>query len=266
MSSLYDSEKKLKLELPSLSRLELTSPRAVNGAALRLESVLLQRSAQHSEAPVDVTSETVAALHALYERYETNLEKKYAERVIDRDAQVETYPLYERFGGLTAKEIAAAEIQKTDNVLFIGSGPFPVSPILLHQQSGGARIHCFDSSQEACDTSRRLVARLGLQRAITIDRKAGQDARLPSASAPGEMSEYDVVVVALLAQPKQKVLDRIQKTASSDTRVVLRTSEGNRRLLYAGAEDICISGFKEIGAYHAGANETISGVVLQRAA
>ncbi len=253
-------------ELHPLSQVETTSPRAVKHAALLLESDLLSTPAQHSEVPVGVTSETVAALHALYERYETNLEEEYARLVIDGDVPVETYPLYERFASLTAKEIAAAEIQKTDNVLFIGSGPFPVSPILLHQQSGGARIHCFDSSQEACDTSRRLVARLGLQQAITIERKAGQDARLPSASAPGEMSEYDVVVVALLARPKQRLLNRIRETTRLGTRVVLRTSEGNRRLLYAAAEDICISGFEEIGAYHAGANETISGVVLQRAA
>jgi hypothetical protein len=250
-------------ELVPLSQTALDEPESVNRAVMALEGDLLPMAAEETSVPPDIDPETVAALNALYERYEVNLEKRYASLVIRRLTTVHNYPLYGRFERLIAKEVETAELKAKDRILFIGSGPFPISPILLHEKTGGAVIDCYDSSAEACRTSRELLGKLGMSNVVRVHELAGQDAELPTVDSPGELGVYDAIVVALLAQPKRALLHRIW-LSNPGAKVILRTSDGNRRLLYAGMDVSTLdrAHFTQTGEYHAGSFDTISGVVL----
>lgn len=253
----------LSAQLAEIAR-DQHKDRATRDAAVRrLESLLL--SAPALSTTFQAHGRLRAVLNEMYEAYETDLENDFAAKVLSEGAPIEQYPLYERFSRLVRREVREAGIGSNSRVLFIGSGPFPISPILLHKLSGGASVDCFDQSEEACETSAQVLEKLGLSDAIKVFNVTAQDARRPTFTTPGEMTLYNVVVVALLAQPKENVMRRLWGSVGVGPRIVMRNSEGTRRLIYEGINTDYLADhrFKRVGEYHAGVDDTISGLVLQ---
>jgi hypothetical protein len=134
----------------------------VHSNALRLEELILS-----SPFPPSRESEIVdrlkrqgqlVKLQRLYEAFETNLERNFARRLLEDDHVRETdYLLYGRFEKLIRNEIELAEIQSSDRVIFIGSGPFPISAILMSRLTGCA-VHCYDKRLDFVKMSTEVVS------------------------------------------------------------------------------------------------------------
>ncbi len=107
-------------------------------------------------------------------------------------------------------------------VLFIGSGPFPLSAIWLNRILG-VSVDGIDVAPAAVRESSSLMASLGLENIIGLRHE-------PERSY--DVSEYDLIVIALLAKPKEQILENIHRTARKDCTVICRTSFGLRSLLY----------------------------------
>lgn len=261
-SSFHTQPNDLLRELENLSKTTLNDRLGVREAGRQLERLLLVETV---DALPELCTETCAGLQALYEQYETDLEEDFALRIIEGDAIVVEYPLYDRFNRLVKSECKLAEILPSDKLLFVGSGPFPISPILFSTISG-AQVDCFDSSPEACSISRKVIDKLNLSDRVRVIQKSAQDVDLPTVMTPGDYGKYDVVVVALLAQPKAAILDQIWRSVGPYPRVVLRYSEGSRELLYKGMDlSSAIYGNRFVlgEAHHAGTSDTISSIVCQ---
>ncbi|QHQ29187.1 putative nicotinamide synthase cyclopropane fatty acid synthase protein [Xanthomonas albilineans] len=109
-----------------------------------------------------------------------------------------------------------------ERILFIGSGPLPLSAIWFSRILD-VHVDGIDISKSAVEESSTLIKVLGLDRSIRIIHRNAVDY---------DVSNYDMIVIALLAKPKQLLLDNIARTARSDCTIVCRTSFGLRSLIY----------------------------------
>ncbi len=132
------------------------------------------------------------------------------------------FALYPRYEALMRSQVEGLPLERPERVAFIGSGPVPLSGILLADLYGIDCV-CVDSDAQAVDLSRRVVSRLGLAEHVSIVR--GDESVLA-----GE--RFDCVLLAALAEPKKRIFsflhDALHGTA---TPVIYRTYTGMRAVL-----------------------------------
>src|SRR3989344_1674767 len=83
-------------QLDRLTATDIHDPKAVQDAAISMESLLLAHPATNGIAP-RLGETTLRAANVLYETYETNLENDFAARLLHGEVTPSDYPLYERF-------------------------------------------------------------------------------------------------------------------------------------------------------------------------
>lgn len=132
--------------------------------------------------------------------------------------------------------VKSSKITAQDNVLFIGSGPVPTTPILLNMYSG-CKVDCVEQSKKYANISRKIIRNIGLSNKIKVYHKKGQNIT---------KSSYTVIILALLAEPKNQILKRLKKIMSPGTRIVVRTVFGMSSLLYGDIKSEIFDGFKII--------------------
>ncbi|RJX39559.1 nicotianamine synthase [Paenibacillus pinisoli] len=115
-------------------------------------------------------------------------------------------------------------------IIFVGSGPMPLSGIILHQLSN-ANVICLEMDSIAYDASCLLLERLGLTGKVTVVMGNGSQF---------DYSPYRHIFVASLVHNKQEVLERIIHTAS-DPIVAIRTAEGMRQIMYEAIDEADLS-------------------------
>jgi len=106
-------------------------------------------------------------------------------------------------------------------IVFVGSGPMPISPIILHL-FGDVEVICVEMDAVAYDASCALLEHLGLESKVTVVMGNGSEF---------DYSSYSRIFVASLVRNKQAVLEQISRT-STDPLVAVRTAEGMRRIMY----------------------------------
>ncbi|MDH5545279.1 MAG: hypothetical protein OEZ43_06780 [Gammaproteobacteria bacterium] len=203
------------------------------------------------------TQDDLQMLNDLYCEWETRLERRFV-NFLDLGVVKHylDYPLYARFERLISREVYLLRDRKPERVLFIGSGPMPVTALCMHHHLG-VRIDCLEHNLNAVEESRVVIEKLGMSDAIHVIHGQGQEVNA---------SLYDVIVVALLAKPKRKILESIAKTCSKDIRVVCRTSDGSRQVFYEPTvADAIPDSFYAVEHAKAGVDDTISSVLLKRA-
>jgi len=128
-----------------------------------------------------------------------------------------------RYEELARREAALAGMTSADRVLFLGSGPLPISAIEYCRQTGCA-ADCVDFVDDAIRVSREVIHASGLDGRLRC-----HVARAEHFSAAG----YSVVVVGVLARPKAAILANVAASRSEGSRVIARTTFGLRGLIYA---------------------------------
>ena len=102
----------------------------------------------------------------------------------------------------------------------------------------GCKCIGIELQEEVADLSRRVLKKLGLDddiQIITGDEKVIADL------------EYDILMVAALAEPKERVFSNIWEYVDEDTPVLYRTYTGMRAILYAPVLEKDTRGFhKEV--------------------
>lgn len=187
-----------------------------------------------------------------YESWETRLEQKFAEGVLAGSMGLSAYLLYERFRKLLKRELSLLPAEPK-NVLFIGSGPVPISALLVHDLTG-AKVTCIDQNPQAVAVSRKLIAEMGFERSISVYETLGQEV---------VADKYDVVLVALLAKPKADILANIHRSIRPDGYVLCRTSRGLRQLLYESTAVAFAPLYEVVAEQIADGDLTISTLLLR---
>ena len=154
--------------------------------------------------------------------------------------QIKTFPLYPRYEALVKNQIDAMQISSEKRLAFLGSGPVPLSLILLNRFFGIPSVG-IDSDAETVEISRQIIRCMGLENQIEIIQ--GDDATL------GDLN-WDVVLVAALAEPKARIFSQLLNIMADrePSLVVFRTYTGMRAVLYKPVQPEEIKGFKIVKA------------------
>lgn len=244
-------------DLATISTIDLRDSAMVRAAALKMEELFLKGSGLAPNlAEISLDNAAVARLQRLYEKFETDLESEFAGKISRGESTIKQYPLYPRLRRLIENEVALAGITIGDRVCFIGSGPFPISAI-LYAQLTSVCVDCLDKANDAVMTSVQLVKQIGLADKIRIINTSGEN---------GNISVYDVIIVALLAQPKSQILSNISAHAPKGARVICRTTAGTHRLFYKETPIKLLQGYPHFNLadrQQAGSHEMVSSLLIK---
>lgn len=195
-------------------------------------------SARHILDDADM-NHALRVIRTFYVNLGMRLELEKAAEVKDSDSPWETlesFYFYPRYLQLLKNEAALGKFRSGERAVFIGGGPLPLTGILL-ADIYGMRVHVVEIEPEIADISRGVIERLepGDVDVITGDETALADL------------DFDVVMVAALAEPKRRVFRNIHRYVNPDTRVIYRTYTGMRAILYAPVTDEDVTGFRRAG-------------------
>jgi hypothetical protein len=119
-----------------------------------------------------------------------------------------------------------AEDRANSKVVFVGSGPLPLSPILLHR-IGGCKVICLDMDAEAYEASGMLIERAGLGHDVKVIQINGSEF---------DYSGYNRIFLASLVKNKPSVLNQIARSASKPL-VAIRTAVGMKQIMYEAVDE-----------------------------
>lgn len=161
-------------------------------------------------------------------------EREFAERLLGVDdpwTELRGFVFYPNYVSLTDAEVALAGLHRGDRVVFLGSGPLPLTNILLAADHGLATV-AVEEDPELASLAERVVERLGLRESVRIVH--GTHDWL----SPDEV--FSLVMVAAQASPRQQVLEHLACVLPAGSRISLRVYEKGLRRILAGDEGLRI--------------------------
>lgn len=223
----------------------------------RLENLIFTApTARTSDGSVlkEISNDERAYLNKAYCRWETETEYRFACSVISgQETSLKNYLLNKRFERLLERELALLSDTPPTRILFIGSGPMPISAFHLHLMTGRP-VDCLDANPDAVTTAQQVIDKLGFKASFQVLSGAGEDF---------DVSRYDLILIALLAKPKHRILRNLRKHAAPGCRVLCRTSFGLRTLLYEPTPKKDLRGFRLMSTQVAARGQTISTFLLK---
>jgi len=166
------------------------------------------------------------AITGFRSRYTAELEIEQANAILassDPWRSLKDFAYFSNYIQLATTEFRGAGLKAGDTVLFLGSGPLPLSLIVLCREHGLIGIG-IEQAPDRAELSRRVIERLGLSNRIRII--DGNHLTLPLPE------QVDLVMVAAQAEPKDAIFDYLAEVMPTGTKISYRIYEkGLRRLL-----------------------------------
>lgn len=147
------------------------------------------------------------------------------------------------------------------NIVFIGSGPLPLSPILMYQNLPSAIMHNIDRDQESIVISSKLLNKLGIAQ--------GFRQHIMDAMDYPHFDTADVVILGALvgqdATEKIQFLKSIGSKMKSGSFLMARSAHSLRKLLYPSLEPYQVNtcGFETVLVLHP-YNDVVNSVLIAR--
>lgn len=161
---------------------------------------------------------------------ESLLEKYWAEKITSLKVSLSDFPYFQNYKDLTRIEwytLQGCTEHKNHRILFVGSGPLPLTAILLAKEYG-ANVTIMEIDKEVCEISQKLINTLGLSKKIKVINENG-------AHYAG-YKRFNVIFVAALAgttaKCKHSIFKKIKTSGAKGCHVIARTSHGKRKILY----------------------------------
>ena len=185
--------------------------------------------------------QTLPTIRSYYATFFSVHEYHLAQRLLQTDhpeALLKSFPLYQRYVRLVTTHVERMGLSSGSRMAFIGCGPVPMTQILLSILYGISSIG-FDTDNNVVKLANRCIAHLGESEHITIVH--GNETQLWE-------KEWNAILVAGLAEPKQRIFETLRKVFSQRGPVPLayRTYTGLRAVLYYPVQPEDIVGFKVI--------------------
>jgi hypothetical protein len=185
-------------------------------------------------------NEALKFIRKFYVGIGARLETDNARAILESDdpwKTLESFHFYNRYQGLLRNENQLVKFTPEQKVVFIGGGPLPLTLILLNKIFN-AQCVSVEIMPEVAELSQKVIAKLGLESQIEVVR--GDETSLRSI-------DYTVVMVAALAEPKERVFANVWEVVDTVTPVLYRTYTGMRAILYSPVTEKATRGFhKEV--------------------
>ncbi|RZN36669.1 MAG: methyltransferase [Methanosarcinales archaeon] len=166
------------------------------------------------------------AITGFRSHYTAELEIEQANAILkssDPWQSLKNFAYFQNYIELARTEFRGARLKAGDTVLFLGSGPLPLSLIVLCREHGLKGIG-IEQEPDRVELSRRVIERLGLSDQIKIIK--GNHLTLPI------KEPTDLIMVAAQAEPKDVIFNHLAKATPTGTKISYRIYEkGLRRLL-----------------------------------
>lgn len=184
------------------------------------------------EKDITLRPHEVEKLQNLSSLAESEMETYWAKRIIaskNPNEELLQFWYYANYATLTDLEYANISLISKDmsNVLFVGSGPLPLTSILLCQKYG-LKCTLLEKDQLSVELSRQLIQALKLDRKISIEPMDAMEYQ--------NYHEFDLISVAALvgATPpiKEEIIETIRTTMKKNSLLLCRHSHGAKKLLY----------------------------------
>jgi hypothetical protein len=185
-------------------------------------------------------NEALQLIRKFYVGLGARLETDNAKSILKSDdpwKTLESFHFYQRYQGLLRNENQLVKFTSEQKVVFIGGGPLPLTLILLNKIFK-AQCVSVEVLPEVAELSRKVIEKLGLESEIEV--VLGDETRLRNI-------DYTVVMVAALAEPKERVFANVWEAVDTLTPVLYRTYTGMRAILYSPVTEKATRGFhKEV--------------------
>ncbi|MBP9686269.1 MAG: GNAT family N-acetyltransferase [Candidatus Doudnabacteria bacterium] len=222
---------------------------------------LTEEANQYQEFP-DAIQRVLPEIHTLASLGEYELEKHWAERVVASAFPVialEQYPYFHNYEQLTQLEYQSLKVlgeRRLARCLFVGSGPLPLSAILL-ARTFGTRVTCMDKAAEAVSLSARVLEAIDLTQIVDVVQADIFEA--------ANLHEFDVIflgaLVGMTEEEKQKIIQHVFTHCAVGSLIVIRTAHQGRRLLYPAYDERRLPGFS-LQAVIEPKNEIVNSIIL----
>ena len=247
--SCYKYWDKIKAIANSLKEYEKYKPeeRPVNEIITLLDSV--ETIAHDQEIDFDSAkhilddeqmNDALKLIRKFYVRLGARLETDNAKAILKSDEPwktLESFHFYHRYQGLIKNENQLVRFTSEHKVVFIGGGPLPLTLILFNRLYGTQCVSV-EIQPEVAELSRQVLKKLGLESKIKVIE--GDETSLKDI-------DYTVVMVAALAEPKERVFTNLWEIVDTTTPVIYRTYTGMRAILYSPVTEKATRGFhKEV--------------------
>lgn len=183
-------------------------------------------------------------LRNLWAKYEYQREKRWVEKILDSEnawSEIKKYPAFPFYQKLIKFEFAisnALVVEEIKNILFIGSGPLPLSTILLSKQTN-VHVDGIDIIAEACELGTRLAKKLKLENVFFFTE---------TNISKLEIDKYDLIVLATLAgetdTQKREIIESLHSRMNPKQILIIRTVWGLRPILYPKVKLSDLNGFR----------------------
>ena len=161
--------------------------------------------------------------------YNLKLEIEKAEGLLSSRNPWETlqnFTFYPNYLQLSSTEYTGSCLKPKDCVFFLGSGPLPMSLIILCHEHSVQGIGIEQNRERAC-LSREVISRLGLSENIRIIE--GNHFFLPL------KTNCDLYVIAAQAEPKKEIFEYLAKALPEGSKVSYRIYEKGLRKILDGS-------------------------------
>ncbi|MFA5828718.1 MAG: nicotianamine synthase family protein [Candidatus Shapirobacteria bacterium] len=238
-------------ELCEIADTNLNDLIGVKKNAVRMEKMVLALSSEDDCLIVERLKKIgkLIKLQILYETYKTELETDSAMEFLEGEKTLEAL-MSKRSKTLITNEISIGKIRANDKILFIGSGPLPMSAILYNKYAA-CPVDCYEKDKNKANLSKKVLSKLGLLGKINVYCKSGEKLKT---------DKYNVIVVALLAKPKNKIFRAIYASMKPGTRVICRTSDAANKILYEETDEKLFKKYGFSKKNKADKNQTVSSV------
>ncbi|KAG1440971.1 hypothetical protein G6F56_011689 [Rhizopus delemar] len=193
------------------------------------------------------------SLRRLASRGEYELELAWAKQTTE---PVERFLYYKNYKDLVQLEIHSllGVGALLNRVVFIGSGPLPLSAILMYQNLKAETIHTVDRDSESIEVSNQLLGRL----------------KIPLIQHQMEAVDYpyenvDTVILGALVDDKKELLKIMNQKMKRGSILMARSAHSLRTLLYPSLDpaDVNRCGFETLLVSHP-YNEIVNSILIAR--
>ncbi|MDX8345025.1 SAM-dependent methyltransferase [Rossellomorea sp. YZS02] len=147
------------------------------------------------------------------------LEKQRARKLLMDEGEIADY--FQNIESSIEEEFGQFQVTGESTVLLVGSGSFPMTPLLIAGRTG-ARVIGIDIDEEAIILGRQVVDRLGEHLTITLE--------LSSVEQLSELNEVTHIIFSSTVGAKYDILDQVHGLIDGEVVVSMRYGNGLKSL------------------------------------
>lgn len=167
---------------------------------------------------------------------------------------IQSFHFYKRYLKLIKNENQLINFNPSIKVAFIGGGPLPLTPIFLNQLYG-VRSNSIEIIPNVALLSEKVLEKLDLSTQIEVVN--GDETSLKGL-------DFDLVVVAALAEPKERVFKNIRQQVDDSIPIIYRTYTGMRAIRYLPLNKEVLNGFRIVDVVEPTSNINNTSVLIMK--